>query len=284
MSITYKYLVISLFTLFATSSIYGQTSDSILYKQVDSTSLYLHIDYPPDFDDSKSYTAIVFFFGGGWSGGTPEHFAQHAKYFSQRGMVCFRADYRVESRHGTSPFESLKDAKSAMRFVRTHANEFAVDPGRIVGSGGSAGGHLAAATALIDGFNEDDEDISISSIPNALILFNPVIDNGPGGYGYERVGEAYRVFSPLHNLKKDAPPTLIFLGSEDKLIPVETAEYYKTVMEKVGSRCELFIYEGEGHGFFNYGHFDNYRLTVAEANHFLISLGYLNESPEVDIE
>ena len=279
-----KHLVASLFALLTVSSICGQTYDSILYKQVDSTSLYLYIDYPPDFDDSNSYPAIVFFFGGGWLGGTPEHFSHHANYFSQRGMVCFRADYRVESRQGTTPFESLKDAKSAMRFVRAHAKEFAVDPDRIVGSGGSAGGHLAAATAVIDGFNEDGEDSSISCVPNALLLFNPVIDNGPGGYGYDRVGETYRSFSPIHNLKKDAPPTVIFLGTEDELIPVETVQYYKTVMEKVGSKCELFIYEGEGHGFFNYSHFDNYRKTVVESDRFLISLGYLTESPEVDIK
>lgn len=279
-----KYLVVSLFALLTGSSIWGQTCDSILYKQVDSTSLYLYIDYPPDFDDSNNYPAIVFFFGGGWLGGTPEHFSHHAKYFSQRGMVCFRADYRVERRQRTTPFEALKDAKSAMRFVRARANDFAIDPDRIVGSGGSAGGHLAAATAVIDGFNEDGEDTSISCVPNALLLFNPVIDNGPGGYGYDRVGEAYRSFSPLHNLMKDAPPTVIFLGTEDELIPVETAQYYKTVMEKVGSKCELFLYEGEGHGFFNYRNFDNYRNSVIEANRFLISLDYLTVRPEIDIK
>jgi len=284
MDLKNKCLITGLFVLLTASSLFAQASDSILYKQVDSTSLYLYIDYPPDFDDSKNYPAIVFFFGGGWIGGTPEHFSHHANYFSQRGMVCFRADYRVESRQGTTPFEALKDAKSAMRYVRAHANEFSVNPDRIVGSGGSAGGHLAAATAVVDGFNEDGEDTSISCVPNALILFNPVIDNGPGGYGYDRVGETFSSFSPLHNLKKGAPPTVLFLGTEDELIPVETAQYYKTVMEKVGSRCELFLYEGEGHGFFNYRHFDNYRFSVIEANQFLISLDYLTESPEVDIK
>ena len=279
-----KSLLASLFVVLTACSIYGQTADSILYKKVDSTSLYLHIDFPPGFDDSKTYPAIVFFFGGGWKGGTPGHFSPQAKYFAQRGMVCFRVEYRVNRRQGTTPFESLKDAKSAMRFVRAHAGEFAVDPDRIVGSGGSAGGHLAAATAVVDGFNEEGEDLSISCVPNALVLFNPVIDNGPGGYGYERVGETYRSFSPMHNLKKGAPPTVIFLGTEDELIPVETAQYYKMVMEKVGSRCDLFLYEGEVHGFFNYGQFDNYRKTVIEANRFLISLGYLTENPAIDIK
>jgi len=284
MRIAQKLLIGWIFVVIPVLSVRSQTPDSILYKQVDSSPLYLYVDYPPDFDDSKSYPAIVFFFGGGWLHGTPAHFAPQASYFAQRGMLCIRADYRVKSRQGTTPFESLKDAKSAMRFVRAHAKNLAVDPERIVASGGSAGGHLAAATALVDGFNEEGEDTLMSCVPNALMLFNPVIDNGPGGYGYDRVGENYRSFSPLHNLRKGAPPTVFFLGTEDELIPVETAEYYKKVMERVGSRCDLFLYEGEVHGFFNYSHFENYRKTVEEANRFLISQGFLAETPVIEIK
>ena len=171
-----------------------------------------------------------------------------------------------------------------MRFVRAHADELGVDPGKIIASGGSAGGHLAAATAVVEAYNEDGEELTVSCVPNAMLLFNPVIDNGPGGYGYDRVGEAYSLFSPLHNIRQGAPPTIIFLGTEDRLIPVETVQYYKMVMEKVGSRCDLLLYEGEGHGFINYGQFDNYRKTVAEADRFLISLGYLYENPVIKIK
>ncbi len=258
--------------------------EEVLFKQIDTTKLVMEIHRPPSMDATTKYPAMVFFFGGGWKGGTIKHFEHHAKYFAKRGLVCFLVDYRVETRHGTTPFESLKDAKSAVRFVRANAVKFQIDPDKIIGSGGSAGGHLAAATALIEGHNETTDDLTISCIPNALALYNPVIDNGPGGYGYERVGNSYKDFSPLHNIKKDAPPTIMFLGTKDKLIPVETAEYYKTVMEKVGSRCELYLYEGEPHGFFNYNKFENYKKTVAETDEFLQSLGYLSKNPEVVIE
>ena len=256
-------------------SLLAQSSDSILYKRVDSISLYMKIDYPPAYDGAKSYPAMVFFFGGGWIGGTTAHFENHAQYFAQRGLVCFRVDYRVKSRQGTTPFECLKDAKSAIRYIREHAEDLGVDPTKIIASGGSAGGHLAAATALVNPFNEGSDNLSYSCVPNALVLFNPVIDNGPGGYGFERVGVAYKDFSPLHNIREGAPPTIFFLGTQDRLIPVETAQYYKTVMEKVGSRCELFLFEGEGHGFFNYNHTEHYKRTVDEADQFLVSLGYL---------
>lgn len=281
MNIKYNFTI--LIVSFCVSS-FCFSQEKILYKQVDTTKLFMELYYPEKIDTTQKHPAIVFFFGGGWSGGNTKQFKQHAKYFSQRGLVCLLVDYRVRKRHNTTPFESLKDAKSAIRFIRKHADEFHIDTSKIVASGGSAGGHLAAATALIEDYNEDTDDLSLSSIPNALILFNPVIDNGPGGYGYERIGNAYKSFSPLHNIQKGAPPTIFFLGTIDKHIPVETAEYYKTVMTKVKSRCELLIYEGEGHGFFNYSHTEHYKQTVLEADKFLQSLGYLKTEPIIKIK
>lgn len=224
-------------------------------------------------EGKKNYPCVIFFFGGGWINGNPEQFRKHANHFARKGLVCFLVDYRVKSRQGTTPFESLKDAKSAIRFVRENAHKFHVIKDSIIAAGGSAGGQLAAAAALIDGYNESTDDLSVSAKPDALILFNPVIDNGPGGYGFERIGNEYKKFSPLHNIHKGAPPTIIFLGTKDKLVPVETAQYYKKVMEKVGSRCNLILYPGAGHGFFNKEEY--VEKTLSEADQFLISLGYI---------
>lgn len=262
----------------------GSAQKEVLYKQVDTTKLYLEIHSPPEMDSDKEYPAVVFFFGGGWKGGDRTHFLQHAKYFSQRGLICFLADYRTETKHGTTPFQALKDAKSAIRFIRKNATEFNIDPNKIIASGGSAGGHLAAATATISEYSENTDDMAVSCIPNALVLFNPVIDNGPGGYGHERIGDSYKEFSPLHNLVEGAPPTILFLGTNDKLIPVETAKYYQTVMHKVGSRCELKLYEDQEHGFFNYRNLELYKQTVLETDVFLRSLGYLEKEPSIEIK
>ncbi|MAU71521.1 MAG: peptidase S9 [Pseudozobellia sp.] len=266
---------------FFSSPMFGQRE--ILYKQIDTVKLYLEIHSPVRMDKETQKPANVFFFGGGWQNGDRSHFAEQADYFSKRGLVCILADYRTESKHQTTPYVALQDAKSAMRYVRQNASKLGVDPNKIVASGGSAGGHLAAATSLIADYNDKNDDLSIDCKPNALLLFNPVIDNGPGGYGYERIGDNYKNFSPLHNIKRGAPPTLFLIGTEDRYIPVETAEYYQTVMEKVGSRCELRIYEGEKHGFFNYRFIDMFKETIHEADIFLQSLGYLNEEPKVEI-
>jgi len=267
--------------IFGFSTCFAQKE--VLYKKVDSSKLFMEVLFPDTVNRLRNYPAIVFFHGGGWQGGTKDQFYNQAQYFSKRGLVCFLVDYRTENKNHTTPFESLKDAKSSIRFIRKNAHDFYVDPTKIIASGGSAGGQLAAATALINDYNEASDDLSISCKPNALILFNPVIDNGPGGYGYERIGDKYKNFSPLHNITKGAPPTIIFLGTNDVLIPVETVQYYKKVMEKVKSTCVLKLYDGQGHGFFNYSHFDNYKSTLFESDIFLQSLGYLNKEPVIEI-
>jgi acetyl esterase len=257
----------------------GQPFDraQAVYKTIDTTRLHLEIYYPETIDSNRLYPAMIFFFGGGWNTGKIIHFEHHARHFSGKGLICFLVDYRVKSRHGTTPFESLKDAKSAIRYIRSQAKQFRVDTGSIIAAGGSAGGHLAAATAVIDDFNEASDDLTVSCKPNALVLYNPVIDNGPGSYGFERIGVHYRDFSPLHNIRAGTPPVVFFLGTKDRLIPVETAQYFRTVMEKVGSRCDLHLFEDQDHGFFNYGNQQYYAETVRLTEEFLQSLGYLDE-------
>lgn len=247
----------------------------LLYKTVGDTELALHVFNPEDHSASDQRPAIVFFFGGGWKGGSPSQFYPHCAYLASRGMVAMSAEYRVESRDGTTPRECVKDGNSAIRWIRENADKLGIDPDKILAGGGSAGGHVAAATATTTGFEQAGEDLSVSSRPAALVLFNPVFDNGPDGYGHDRVAEYWEAFSPLHNLSETTPPTIVFLGTEDHLIPVSTAEAYQRRMHELGNRCDLHIYDGQPHGFFNFSRRDNFLQTVATMDAFLVSLGYL---------
>tara|TARA_R110002126_G_scaffold291762_1_gene457085 strand:- start:7818 stop:8663 length:846 start_codon:yes stop_codon:yes gene_type:complete len=278
-----KYCVALLITSFFIH-ITSFSQETIVYKEIDGIKLSMDLYTPKNIDTAKKYPAMVFFFGGGWNKGSVKQFEPHAKYFSKRGIVCFLVDYRVKNRQNTTPFESLKDAKSAIRYIRENAIKFQIDPTKIIASGGSAGGHLAAASALIESYNEISDNIATSCKPNALVLFNPAIDNGPGGVGYSRVMNDYKNFSPLHNIKLDAPPTLILTGTKDKLIPVATIKKYQQEMLKVGSICEVIFYEGKNHGFFNYNKFDNYKNTLLEMDKFLITLNFINELPKITVE
>lgn len=189
---------------------------------------FLETYYPENIEQGKDFSAIIFFFGGGWKGGDRKHFINQAKFFSKRGLLSILADYRTENLNKTTPFESLKDDKSAIRFIKINPSSFQVNISNlIIASGGSPCGHLAAETALIKDYNEVSESLSDEYTTDALVLFNPVIDNCPSGFGYERIGSEYNNFSPLHNINKGAPSTLKLIGTEDALIPVETVKYYK---------------------------------------------------------
>lgn len=251
---------------------------AVTYKTIDSVNLQLYVYKPAGFQTSKQYPAILFFFGGGWINGNIWQFKKQALYLASRGMVAILVDYRVKSRHNTTPFEAVADGKSAVRYVRAHAAKLNIDPNRIAAAGGSAGGHVAAATDLTK-LDEPSEDQKISSRPNALILFNPVFNNGPDQYGYERVGSRYLEISPYHNITKGAAPTLVMLGTSDKLVSVKTAEAYKAKLLEVGARCDLLLYPGEQHGFFNKE--GALIKTLRETDIFLESLGYISGKPRL---
>lgn len=256
------------------------------YKQTDTISLKLFVKKPDKFNPKKQYPAIVFFFGGGWNSGNITQFKPHAEYLASRGMIAILADYRVKSRHQTTPFDAVADAKSAIRFLRQNSKELNIDKEKIVASGGSAGGHLAAATATVAGLDDQNDDLEVSARPNALVLYNPVFDNGPNGYGYDRIGKRYPEISPMHNIYKHTPATIVFLGTKDDLIPVETAKLYKQKMEMAGNRCDLFLYEDQKHGFFNFREDskDGNRYfieTLLQTDIFLESIGYLRGNPTI---
>jgi len=248
------------------------------YKKVDTLNLQLRIFRPSGFDASRKYPAIVFFFGGGWVGGNIVQFQKQAIYLASRGMVTILADYRVASRHHTTPFECVADGKSAIRYVRQHSAELSIDPNRIAAAGGSAGGHVAAAADLTK-LDEPSEDPTVSSRPDALVLFNPVFNNGPGEYGYDRIKDRFPEISPFHNIIKGAAPAVVFFGTKDKLVSVQTAEAYKTKMLEAGNRCELFLYTDQPHGFFNKG--ESFTQTLRQTDIFLESLGYIQGKPTI---
>ena len=171
-----------------------------------------------------------------------------------------------------------------MRWVKAHAAELGIDPDRIVAGGGSAGGHIAAAMALVRAFDEEGEDTSVSCIPKALLLFNPVFDNGPGGFGHEWVKPYWKAISPIDHIDEQTPPAMVLLGTEDVYVPVETAKRFERLMKENGRRCDLHIYEGAEHGWYNlWVSRDAMAESLIRMDCFLTSLGYLEGEPILEL-
>ena len=250
----------------------------IVFKSFDKDPLELNVFLPEGWKASDKRPAIVFFFGGGWVGGSPSQFFPQSRYLASRGMVAISAQYRTRGSHGTSPVECVADGKSAVRWMRQNAGKLGIDPDRIAAGGGSAGGHVAATTGVIDGLDEKVEDASVSSQPNALVLFNPATDIAKA----QRWGDRALEGSPLHHVDKGDPPTIIFHGKADTIVPFRTAEAFCEAMVSAGNRCEVVGYEGRPHGFFNYHRSRaSYTSTVWHMDRFLASLGYLEGEPTV---
>lgn len=261
---------------------FGPSVTAEVYKRASGDDLWIYRFSPPGHNPQRDRRpAVVFFFGGGWASGSVRQFEQHARYLAARGMVTFVADYRVSLRQGCGPDACVADGKSAVRWIRAHAERLGIDSARIAAGGGSAGGQVAAAAGMCDDLDDPaDQQRDVSSKPNALLLFNPVYDNGPTGWGHEQAKPWFPAISPAHNISADDPPTIVFLGTADGLIPCATAEQFDAGLEAVGVRSELWTYQGQPHGFFNESKSQRCFLdTMLKMDHFLVSLGWLDGQP-----
>lgn len=238
-------------------------ADKIPYKKTPQADLYLYLLRPTS-RTKKALPAIVYFTGGGWEKGDVADQIPNAAWFRDHGLIGITADYRVKSRHGTTPIECIGDAKSALRFIRAHAESLGIHPEKIIAAGGSAGGHIAACTVL-DGGDAEGEDLRISSKPNALVLHNPVLGEGFGMDFFT----AHPEFSPLLQVKAGWPPTILSNGIQDSITPFEAAEKFTRLMKNARNRCELVVVQDAGHSCDWPVSNPNFLPTLERMTHFL---------------
>lgn len=242
------------------------------YKTIDDIELDVFIYKPSDLKKSDQRPVLVFFHGGGWECGKPEWGHMQCDHFSSKGMVAFSFEYRLSTQHNATPIESLKDTKSAIRWIRQHADEFNIDPSKIVGSGYSAGGHLVMCTAMVDGYDESLDDLTINPAVNAMLLWVTPAVVYPGWFTDLLEGRAeLSEFNPVELIKPGLPPAIFFQGTADDTVPYKSVVEYVEKCKAAGNRCELDVYEGQTH--LNWG--NNAQDVLKRMDEFLISLGYL---------
>jgi len=262
----------------------GYTPDKVIdfYSPEPNVDLKLGLFFPKDYTADDKRPCIIFFFGGGWMGGSPSQFYGFSKYFASRGMVAIAAEYRTQKKHKAVPRNCVEDGRQAVRYVRQHAAELGINPNKIAAGGGSAGGHVAAAVAICPKIDAEPKS-NIASIPNALVLFNPVYNNGPEGYGHSRVKDYWQEISPYHNIRKGLPPTIAFFGTNDSCVPVKQINAFQDAMIKAGNLSSTHIYDGEKHGFFHIskGGRKMFEDVLTKADAFLQKQNFLTGKDQV---
>ena len=255
----------------------GPTIQAVPYKQIAGQTLVLNIVRPSPETFPGPRPALVFFHGGGWRGGSPNQFRNFCLAMAEIGVVGIAAQYRLMPGEAGLPFDAVRDARSALRHVKAHAEALGIDAQRVGAGGGSSGGHLAVMTALGTGLDDPKDDRRVSPAPAVLFLMNPMLDLD----GQDKVGSQprWRELSPLHQLgSQPLPPTLIFQGTADRVVPHAQAEVFRARALALGAQdVTLTLFPDRPHGFFNANRGDrpDFDSTVAGMKAMLQRLGWV---------
>ena len=219
-------------------------AETFVFKKAGDTEIRLHVVKPKGWSASDKRACLVSFFGGGWINGTPTHSIGYAKWAASQGMVGVAPDYRTRSRFNTTPEDCVADGRAAVRWVQDHASELGIDPAKVVVSGASAGGHVAAWTAITEDVSPSTaSDPKPSPQPVALILMWPVTDTTASGYGgpkrFANDEARAAALSVPGRMPAHMPPTIIFHGTGDKTVKFENSQAFMEKMKSNGNTCSL---------------------------------------------
>ena len=217
------------------------------------------------------YPVVIAVHGGGWQGGSKASYRFLGPWLAQRGYAVFSIDYRLV-KPGRKMFpESVLDARAAVKFMRSRAGEFGVDPDRIALMGDSAGAHLAALVALGgEAFGEaytDDPYAAVSAKVKALIPVYGVFDmaqqwdhdllHRPGDNIAEKYLGAppsvdrklYFDGSPLSYAVKSSSSVSVLLanGTEDDVVDRAQTDAFFLALKQSGNFVRRYVMQGAGH-------------------------------------
>jgi acetyl esterase len=225
-------------------------AETFVYRDGQPEPMRLFVVKPAGWKPGAKLPALIWFFGGGWTKGSPEKSIFYARNAARWGMVGIAPDYRTKNRFGTSPLESVADGRAALRWVEDHAEELGIDPARIVVGGGSAGGHVALWTAIEKTPPGSNPDEAPKTKPIGLLLMCPVSDTSKArGYTPQRFGDNAEALSPYLQLDAKMPPVLLLHGDADKTVPYTQSVDLAKKLQDTGNSVEFVTVPGGSHGF-----------------------------------
>lgn len=218
----------------------------LVYKQVDSISLKLDVYKPKDL--SKARPALVFIHGGGWSKGDKSDYLPYLIDYAEKGYVTVTVSYRL-SKVAHFP-AAVEDIHAAVQWIRDHSEDHLINPDKIALIGGSAGGHLALMQAYSDTSGHKVQ--AVVNIYGPTDLTTEYARNRGEclqflGKRYSEAPELYRAASPRTHISSDDPPTLIFHGTIDSLVPVSQSDSLHKWLDQAGVPNEYHRLKGWPH-------------------------------------
>lgn len=256
------------------------------YKQSDGVDMEAYVFPVAGEPPEEGRPVIAFFYSSTWDSGLVSQFAPHCLYFANRGMQPVLFDYRVTSRFpAATPADAMADVRSAIRWLRKYAQDLGIHPGKVVACGAAAGAHAALAAAMLKDFDDPADDLSISCIPDALVLFSPIVDFSRKGVGSSKFPDRRmaRRADLMKHPRRRLPPMLVFHGTADRVVPFENTVRFRRKMWWRGNLCKVRAFETQGHGFFNFNVNPRfYEITIGEADQFLVERKILTPAPDDD--
>ncbi len=225
--------------------------DSIqVYKTIDGKELKAHIFYPEGHSADDKTAALIFFHGGGLRRGSASQGYSIADELVPTGVAVIAVEYRLLDTAGRTLDHIIADSKSAVRWVRANANDLGLDPNRLVTMGHSAGAFLALSAGVTKGIEGKYEDTSVSSVPNAMLLWSPTLtrrDNAENSMVPEGMTMADLI--PATYLRGDLPPAIFITGSEDPIAKPDVVKAFEEKYSAEGNQSTFHIINGADHFF-----------------------------------
>ena len=244
------------------------------YRETTTTPLHAHFFFPADFRQDDQRPLAIFFHGGFWDTPMCTQFAPHCNHLTARGAIAVAAETRLASTHHTGPVEAIDDARALLTWVTMHAAALGIDPLRIIVGGTAGGALLALSTAMFP----DRTNPPACHPPAALVLFSPLVDTTPPNPCAKRFPDpkSAKTHSPNKLIRKGLPPSIIFHGKADRVIPFDPVCKFARKMKRKRNQCEFVDFEKADHAFFNFNVSEqNFELTMRAADRFLVDLGLL---------
>lgn len=227
--------------------------NDIVYSQPGGIDLLMDAALP---DSSVPTPAVIIVHGGGWVQGDRRVDVRPLfEPLSDAGFAWFSISYRLV-KDVTQFGVAINDVEAAVRYVKSHAVEFNIDPDRIALIGESAGGQLAAMAALRGGEAASVKAVVAFYTPTDLVslirnsnFIPPQIRDSVIGTPWERlVITGLAQLSPMENIRPNMPPFLFIHGTDDPLVPLNQSVNMCDRMRKAGATCDVYPVEGAGHG------------------------------------